>query len=82
MWLRRLLLRLIIKAVLLLGAMWFVIRDVEAPADQFFPLAFQRQLKWTLALLIVCALILVFWRAVRVIVIHLRYGRKARSFAP
>jgi Ni,Fe-hydrogenase I cytochrome b subunit len=73
MWLRRLLLRVIVKTALLVGAMWFVLRDVEGPADQFFPYAYQRQLKWALVLLIVCALILIFWRVVRVIFVRLRY---------
>lgn len=82
MWLRRLLLRVIVRSVILLGALWFVLRDVEGSADMLFPPAFQRQLKWTLILFIVCGLILVLWRAVRVVAIHLRYGRKARSFAP
>jgi hypothetical protein len=82
MWLRRLVLRVIVRSVILLGAMWFILRDVEGPADMLFPPAFQHQLKLTLVLFIVCGLILVFWRAVRVIIIHLRYGRKARSFAP
>jgi hypothetical protein len=82
MWLRRLLIRVIVKTAILIGAMWFVLRDVEGPADMLFPVAFQERLKWMLVLLLVCALVLVFWRAIRVILIHLRYRKSSQSFAP
>lgn len=77
MWLRRLLLRVIIKTAVLVGAMWFVLRNIEGPAEMFFPEAYVQKLKWMLVLLIFCALVLIFFRAVRVILIHLRYRQKA-----
>jgi hypothetical protein len=79
MWLRRLLLRVLVKAVILLGAMWLILRNAGGPVEMFFPPAFQHQLKSTLVLFIICALILVFWRAVRVILLHLRYRAKNPS---
>lgn len=66
MWLWRIILRVLIKAVVLLGAMWYVINNIEG-ADQFIPLSIEREVKWTLVLIIAGALVLVFGGAVRAI---------------
>lgn len=66
MWLFRILVRLLIKAVVLLAAMWYVIDNVDG-ADQFFPPAFQREVKWGLVLIILGALVLVLGGAIRAI---------------
>jgi len=66
MWLFRIVVRVLIKAVVLLGAMWYVIDNVDG-ADQFIPIGFQRLVKWTLVLIIMGALVLVFGGAARAI---------------
>jgi hypothetical protein len=66
MWLWRILLRVLIKAVVLLGALWYVIDNVEG-ADEFIPVGIQRMVKWALVLIIVGALALVFVGAARAI---------------
>ena len=71
MWLFRIVVRLLIKAVVLLGAMWYVIDNVDG-ADQFVPLGFQRLVKWALVSIIVGGLVLVLGGAVRAIRSHLQ----------
>jgi hypothetical protein len=66
MWLWRIILRMLIKAVVLLGALWYVIDNVDG-ADQFIPVGFQRLVKWILVLIIVGALVLVFGGAAHAI---------------
>ena len=71
MWLFRILVRMLIKAVVLLAAMWYVIDNVDG-ADQFVPLGFQRLVKWGLVLIIAGALVLVFGGAAHAIRSRLR----------
>jgi hypothetical protein len=79
MWLFRIVVRLLIKAVVLLGAMWYVIDNVDG-ADQFVPLGFQRLVKWALVSIIVGGLVLVLGGAVRAIRSHLQSSPdRARS---
>jgi hypothetical protein len=66
MWLWRIILRMLIKAVVLLGAMWYVIANIDG-ADQFIPLGLQRIVKWVLVLIILGALVLVFGGAAHAI---------------
>lgn len=66
MWLGRIVVRMLIKVVVLLGAMWYVIDHVDG-VDQFIPLGFQRLVKWTLVLIILGALVLVFGGAAHAI---------------
>jgi cytochrome c biogenesis factor len=66
MWFWRILMRVIIKAVVLLGAMWYVIANVDN-ADQFIPVGIQRVVKWILVLIILGALLMVFGGAVHAI---------------
>jgi hypothetical protein len=66
MWFWRIILRMFIKAVVLLGAMWYVIANVEG-ADQLIPVGFQRLVKWVLVLIILGALFLMFAGAVHAI---------------
>lgn len=74
MWLWRIILRVFIKAVVLLGAMWYVIDNIEG-VDQIIPIGVQREVKWGLVLLILGALVLVIGGAVRAI----RSGMQASS---
>lgn len=71
MWFWRILARVLIKAVVLLGAMWYVIDNVDG-ADQFFPPAWQRDVKWALVLIIVGTLFFVLGGAVRAIRSHMQ----------
>jgi hypothetical protein len=71
MWLFRILVRMLIKAVVLLAAMWYVIDNVDG-ADQFVPLGFQRLVKWGLVLIIAGALVLVLGGAAHAIRSRLR----------
>jgi hypothetical protein len=66
MWFWRIILRVFIKAVVLLGAMWYVIDNVEG-ADQLIPVGLQRLVKWILILIILGALGLVFGGAAHAI---------------
>jgi hypothetical protein len=66
MWLWRIILRMLIKAVVLLGAMWYVIANIDG-ADQFIPLGLPRIVKWVLVLIILGALVLVFGGAAHAI---------------
>lgn len=66
MWFWRIILRVFIKAVVLLGAMWYVIANIDG-ADQFIPLGLQRIVKWALVLIILGALVLVFGGAAHAI---------------
>lgn len=71
MWLWRILLRMLIKAVVLMGAMWYVMANIDG-ADQFIPLGLQRIVKWVLVLIILGALALVFGGAAQAIRSRLR----------
>jgi len=66
MWLWRIILRVLIKAVVLLGALWYVIDNVEG-ADQLIPPGIQHLVKWVLVLIILGALAFVFGGAVHAI---------------
>jgi hypothetical protein len=66
MWFWRIVARVFIKAVVLLGAMWYVIANVEG-ADQLIPVGLQRLVKWVLILIILGALVMVFGGAAHAI---------------